>query len=116
MIFTRTITTKREYKPRYVIVGYWSGYQPSQRRLVHRVVVRNKAHADAVAALRSILYNDGTTLDLHIEELAYGAAKGGEIHGYDKLIEDCIFWEVNSVEALYNLKNPGPETSSTHGD
>ena len=88
---------KRE---RYILEGEWSGYRSSQRRVCHRVVTKNP---EIYKNLNSILFTDGTTLDLSIRKCK-PRERVNEIHGYDSLINKCITLKVNSVKAIYNKK------------
>jgi hypothetical protein len=52
---------------RFVIEGEWSGYTSSQQRVVHREVV-DKRLAEKAKALHTIVYTDGTTLNVRVRE------------------------------------------------
>ena len=82
----------------YEIVGEWSGYSSSQRSVQHREYTSDKEFAEKVKALRSILYTDGTTLDLFVFDV--DAQTKPQKLGYTDLIRDCVRHNVNSVRAL----------------
>ena len=84
---------------RYVIEGTWSGYTSNQRRVAHRTVERSQKQAEAIKALGSITYTDGTALWLDVRE-AQPRERVQEIHGYDSLIRDCVRLGVNRVSDL----------------
>jgi hypothetical protein len=100
---------------RFVIEGTWSGYQSSQRRVVHRTVHDSHRHAylrDFVAKTQAIHYTDNTALFLTVLGCKpYERVK--EIHGYDKLIADCARHGVVSVAALSAAENAkrGPDAT-----
>lgn len=86
---------------RFVIEGTWSGYISAQGRVVHRTV-----HSAALKSLRAwvekthgILYTDGTMLYLTVRDTK-PRERVKQIHGYDGLIFDCKFYDVDSVAAL----------------
>lgn len=51
----------------YVLIGEWSGYRDSQRKVVHREILE-LAQGERYKNLRSIVYTDGTTLDVSLVE------------------------------------------------
>jgi len=86
---------------RFIIEGEWSGYHSGQRKIVHRTVhkanrKRLKAWAENSGYIR---YTDGTTLSISIRD-AQPREKVKEIHGYDSLINDCVYHNVTSVNDL----------------
>ncbi|MBR8362146.1 hypothetical protein KDW55_02285 [Burkholderia sp. AU19243] len=92
--------------PRYVIEGTWAGYRSSQDRVVHRSV-----HGGAEKKLRewaertfSIAYTDGTKLILSVRDCA-PRERVDVRAGYMKLIRDCAFHDVSTVEALIAAEN-----------
>ena len=96
---------------RFIIEGEWSGYTSSQQRVVHRTV-----HAASWKELRAwaektygIRYTDGTMLLLRVRDCK-PRERVQVIKGYDSLIRDCQFYDVNSVEALQvasaNVRRP----------
>ena len=86
----------------FIIEGEWSGYTSSQRRVVHRTVhpASRKQLRAWVEKVQSIHYSDGTALWLRVRD-AKPREKVQVINGYDNLIRDCQFYDVNSVAALY---------------
>jgi len=95
--------SKRE--PRFIIEGEWSGYRSSQQRVVHRTV-----HGGGYKKLRewaekthAISYTDGTQLYISVRDCK-PREKVKEIHGYDSLIKECAYHDVNSVAALHPEK------------
>ncbi|AOI92082.1 hypothetical protein [Burkholderia pseudomultivorans] len=87
--------------PRYVIEGTWAGYRSSQDRVVHRSV-----HDGAEKKLRawaertfSIAYTDGTRLILSVRDCK-PRERIDVRAGYMKLIRDCAFHDVDTVDAL----------------
>ena len=76
--------------------GEWSGYRSGQRRVCHRTIIRKP---EKYKDIKFIRFTDGTTLDLQIKKCK-PRERVKEIHGYDSLIEECLIYSVNSVEAL----------------
>lgn len=68
---------------RYILEGTWSGYRSSQRRVVHRQVIRK------LVSLSCICYTDGTKLDISVRPAKKGE-RVKEIHGYTSLIRDAL--------------------------
>jgi hypothetical protein len=91
---------------RYIIEGTWSGYRSSQERICHRTV--HKASEKGLRAWAekaySITYSDGTCLILTVRDCK-PRERVQQIHGYDRLIKDCYYYNVDSVNALYARKN-----------
>ncbi len=87
-------------KPRYEIIGEWSGYRPSQRRVVHREYTTDSEFADKVKKLGFIVYTDRTTLDLTVREMEFGERKKPTIPEYTKLIRECILKGTHYVDKL----------------
>jgi len=85
---------------RYEITGTWSGYTPSQKHVVHREYTINRRFADAVKALGTIAFTDGTQLMLRTRLMEYREKRGKEVNGYRSLIRDCIHYGVASVADL----------------
>lgn len=86
---------------RFVIEGEWSGYRSSQQRVVHRTVHKGswkklRAWAEKTYAIR---YTDGTALCLSVRDCK-PRERVTEIHGYDSLIKECCYHNVDSVAAL----------------
>lgn len=86
---------------RFVIEGEWTGYRSSQQRVVHRTV-----HSGAMKKLRSwaektygIRYTDGTMLLLRVRDCK-PRERVQVIRGYDSLISDCHYYDVDSVDGL----------------
>ena len=86
---------------RFIIEGEWSGYTSNQRHVVHR-----RVHSKALKKLRAwaekthaIYFTDGTALCLKVRGCK-PRERVDEIHGYDSLIDDCSYHNVNSVAAL----------------
>jgi hypothetical protein len=86
---------------RFVIEGEWTGYSSSQQRVVHRTV-----HPASYKRLRTwaektygIRYTDGTLLLLRVRD-AKPRERVQVMRGYDDLIRDCQFYDVDSVAAL----------------
>lgn len=91
---------------RFVIEGTWSGYT-SQSRVVHRTVhdgafKRLRAWAEKTYAIR---YTDGTCLFLRVRDCE-PRERVEEIRGYSRLINDCAYHGVDSVDALSAAKRP----------
>ena len=72
---------------RYVLEGEWSGYRAKQRHIVHREVVTGP-RVERLRNLHTIVYTDGTTLDLRLRK-AEPREKVVEKHGYTTLIRDA---------------------------
>lgn len=87
-------------KKRYEITGEWSGYNSSQRRIVHRECTTNKAFVEKIKELGRIYYTDGTSLVLRVRELAYRERKQKDIKTYSSLIGKCIAQGTNRVAEL----------------
>ena len=86
---------------RFIIEGEWLGYRSSQDRIVHRSVhdgSRKKLRAWAEKTF-AIYYTDGTRLRLEVRDCK-PRERVEEIRGYTKLIEDCSYHDIDSVEAL----------------
>lgn len=86
---------------RFIIEGTWLGYRSSQDRVVHRTVHNGsqkklRAWAEKTFAIH---YTDGTRLQLAVRDCR-PRERVEEIRGYTKLIDDCSYHDVNSVEAL----------------
>lgn len=99
---TSTDTAKRK---RFIIEGTWSGYTSSQSRVVHRTVhspswKKLRAWADAA---HGICYTDGTMLYLTVRDCK-PRERVHQIKGYDSLIMDCYYANVNSVAALQRVR------------
>ena len=73
------------FRKRFVLEGVWSGYRSSQRKVVHREVTRRP---DNYEHLKTILYTDGTTLDLTLRQ-AEPRERVKEITGYTSLIREA---------------------------
>ena len=73
---------------RYVLEGEWTGYSTSQRKVVHREVVKNDKRALRLKGLHAIVYTDGTSLILRIRE-ADPSERVTEINGYGSLIREA---------------------------
>lgn len=72
---------------RFVLEGEWSGYRPSQCRVVHREVVTGK-RAERLKNLSAIQYTDGTTLILRLRPAEF-REQIKEIRGYTSLIREA---------------------------
>jgi hypothetical protein len=86
----------------FMIEGEWSGYRSSQQRVVHREYLphtRAKFVA-SVEKLPCIYFTDGTTLVIRVTAVAHKRLPA--INGYGELIRDCVYQNVNSVQALVN--------------
>lgn len=83
---------------RFIVEGEWSGYTSAQRHVVHRTVHygNDRARYEALTAIR---YTDGTSLLLTVR-LAKRGEQVVQVHGYDKLIADCLKHNVTSVHDL----------------
>jgi hypothetical protein len=75
---------------RYEIVGTWTGYGSEQQRVCHREYSIDKAYAEQVTKVRSILFTDNTRLILSVREMEMGERKLEPINGYSELIRRCI--------------------------
>lgn len=73
---------------RFVLEGEWTGYQSSQRRVVHRQVVDKKL-AEKAKALHAIVYTDGTSLLISVRE-AKPREQVATINSYGDLIRDAL--------------------------
>lgn len=86
---------------RYIIEGEWIGYRSSQDRIVHRQVypAARKSLRAWAEKTHCIRYSDGTSLVLSVRDCK-PRERVQEIRGYTKLIDDCAYHDVNSVDAL----------------
>lgn len=91
-------------KTRWILEGEWIGYTSAQIRVVHREVISGfpKMRA-AIAAAGSIIYMDGTRLQLSIRD-AKPRERVQEISGYKSMIRDCVYYGVWSVAELQNAR------------
>lgn len=97
----KELANRRNTKsPWFEITGEWSGYRSSQRRMVHREYTKDKVFAQKIEEMRSILYTDGTSLDLNVRQMDYRERKQKEINGYTSLIRDCVRESVSCVSDL----------------
>ena len=83
-------------KKRYILVGTWG----CNHNVYHKTLIKNP---ELYKNLRSITFDDGTSLKLYIEEVK-PYERVIQIHGYDKLIEKCLRKGVNSVVQLKKLE------------
>lgn len=90
---------------RFVIEGEWSGYRSSQQRVVHRQAYPGgrKKFREWAEKVGGIRYTDGTMLYLIVRDCK-PRERVKEIRGYTSLIEDCFYYEVASVSALYDRR------------
>lgn len=93
-------------RKRYVLEGEWSGYQSSQQRVVHRVVVKGsrRKFLQWVSQTFEIRYTDGTGLRLAVRE-AEPREKVRVIDRYGELIWDCFFYRVAGVAELQQARD-----------
>ena len=92
---------KKRRGTRFVIEGEWSGYHSGQQQIVHRTVHKNsyKKLRAWVEKTHGIRYTDGTMLYLTVRDCKPRESVK-EIRGYVSLINDCSFYDVDSVAAL----------------
>ena len=83
---------------RFVLEGTWRGYRSSQDHVCHREVC-NEKKADWANKTFSILYTDGTTLELHARECK-PRERVQEKRSYSSLIDDCYRKGVRTVAEL----------------
>ena len=83
-------------RQRYVLEGTWS----KTHKVYHRQIIYKP---DLYKDLKSITFDDGTTLRLSIRE-AKPYEKCPLIHGYNALIDSCIRHKVSSVAELKEVK------------
>ncbi len=88
---------------RYVLEGEWTGYTNSQRRVVHREVIRSEKRASALKKLRIIDYTDGTLLIVRLRQLE-PQEKVQPINGYTSLIRKAEATGFSRVRVA-DLKN-----------
>lgn len=81
--------------PRYVIEGTWSGYRPGQQRVVHREAITDR---DRFCSLSSIIFSDGTTLNITIRECKH-RERVKPILAYSTLIRDAAATKQPIVKA-----------------
>ena len=84
---------------RYYLEGTWSGYTSAQRKVCHRTVI-SANQAEKYSKITSILFTDGTSLDLVLCPLKKGERATDIKNSYTTLINDCIYYGVDSVEEL----------------
>lgn len=90
---------------RFIIEGEWSGYRSSQQHVAHRSV-----HPGSFKKLRAwaekthaITYTDGTQLWITVRDCKPRERVVQKL-GYKSLIEECAFYDVNSVQAVIDKK------------
>lgn len=83
-------------RKRFVLEGEWTGYYARQRKVVHRTIT---TRPEKYEKLGCITYTDGTGLVLTVRACE-PREKVKEIHGYDSLIADCLFYGVDRVDLL----------------
>jgi hypothetical protein len=86
---------------RFVIEGEWTGYRPSQQKIVHRKVYpashkKLRAWAEKTHAIR---YTDGTSLLISVRDCK-PRERVTEINGYTDLIDGCARYDVRTVDDL----------------
>ena len=90
-------------KPTYMIEGEWTGYTSNQRRVVHRHYTHLPKEIEWVEKTYGIRYTDGTMLLLTATPVS-GRKRLPVINGYGSLIADCRFYDVTSVDRLYEAQ------------
>ncbi len=90
---------------RYVIEGTWSGFVSNQQHVCHRSVITKKmAERIEKAGLSSISFTDGTSLWLHVRK-CLPRERVKENRSYSSLIDDCLFYGVDSVTGLQEKRS-----------
>lgn len=74
---------------RHIYEGKWHGYRREQDRVVYREVLATKAQVDRRSELRTILFTDGTTLEMSMRE-ALPREKVQPLAGYSSLVHDAL--------------------------
>lgn len=86
---------------RFIIEGTWSGYTKAQAHVVHRMVYPSsrKKLREWASKTHGISYSDGTMLYLDVRDCT-PRERVQEKRGYESLINDCFYKNVNSVMDL----------------
>lgn len=76
--------------PRFILEAEWSGYSATQRRCVHREVIKadRAKRLAAPNAIRTVLFTDGTGLSITVRE-AQPRERVDELRGYVSLIREA---------------------------
>jgi hypothetical protein len=83
-------------KPKYLLIGNWSGYKASQSRDCH---IEKIKYPEKYENLKYIRFTDGTYLNLSIRELK-PRERIKENKQYYELIRLCLKYKVCSVTEL----------------
>ena len=89
---------------KFVLEGTWRGYSSTMDRVIHREICGERK-AEWANQTFSILFTDGTTLELHARPKK-PREKVQELPSYDALIHKCYMRGVSSVAALHAPKHP----------
>ena len=90
-------------KQTYMIEGEWTGYRSSQQRVVHRHYCNREKVVAFVQKTYGIRYTDGTMLLLSATPCT-GRKRLPVINSYNSLIEDCVHYDVSSVDDLHHAQ------------
>jgi len=90
---------------RFILEGEWTGYVSRQAKIVHRTVHNDSERKFKAWAKKtnSIRYTDGTCLILSMRDCK-PRERVAVINGYNSLIKDCFYKNVDSVAALKEAK------------
>lgn len=85
---------------RYVLEAIWSGYNSSQIKPCHRIVLRNPKEYENI---KRIIFTDGTYMSINIRP-CLDREKIKEIHGYDSLFDDIICQNLTGFINVMDVK------------
>ena len=95
------------YKPRFEILGFWSGPQSPAGGFTpfqYRYTTRSRKLVDAVESMGAIGFTDGTHLRFETRELPKGEKAKKNMPYYHPLVLECWHYGVSSVDALQKAK------------
>lgn len=92
-----------QLKEEYIVKGFWSGYKPEQRKLVHYEITQDIEYIKALQELEKIAYTDNTFLELFIEKVEADTVKNETVGAnYKHLIDQCLKQKTSKVWDLIN--------------
>lgn len=92
---------------RFVLEGEWRGYSSNQDHVCHRQVI-TALRAKRFEGYRQIIFTDGTALTLRVRP-AKLREKVIERLGYSSLINDCLHYDIWSVQGLVDARKARDE-------
>lgn len=88
---------------RYVIECTWSGYHVGQRRVCHRMVIRNP---ERFARVSGILFTDGTTMSVSIRPCGPNE-RVQELDAYSSLLSEAAASGMTGYVSVAKLNKLG---------